>query len=157
MNKKSQYQFNRKTGLLLASTVVFYALLAFYIHFVSFKSPYIGIQLGQSSGSEWVVQAVEERGLADKWDIEPGDRIVSMEGKPEPRLIGSETEALLSKAGSIVVQKKDGRMLEFRSAAGLDDIERIAFSIALELTLLGIGGYALRIKPESRVIRLFYY
>ncbi|GIO10480.1 hypothetical protein J19TS2_00350 [Cohnella xylanilytica] len=145
-----------KTRLLLVATLVGYVLLAAYIHYVSLRAPYIGLELRPAAGSGWTVSAVEEEGLASGWEIGPGDRIARIDGSPKPRLIPAESGVILSRAGRIEVEKPDGRKLEFRSRTGTDGIARASFSIAMELTLLGIGLYAVRTQPESRVIRSFY-
>lgn len=148
----------RKAALLLVVTVCSYLLLAFYIHLASLRSPYIGLQLipGREGEGDWVIQAVEERGQAADWRLSPGDRIVSMTGVPDSERVGDGSGIAVTEAQSIVARKSDGSLHAFRSGTDAGDRAQLALSAAMELLLLGLGGYAVLAKPESRVIRKFY-
>ncbi|MFU1798519.1 sensor histidine kinase [Paenibacillus azoreducens] len=156
MNGKIVRRFKPKISLLIAVSMIGYALLAFYIHYMSIKSPFIGIHVRQESGSGFSVDFLEERGKAGDWDIEPGDRILSIKGAPHPKLLDTGNGQLLSKADLVVVRKMNGTRLEFGNAVSSGDIIQTIFSVLVELTLLGIGCYAVLLMPESRIMRLFY-
>ncbi|MEC0229789.1 sensor histidine kinase [Paenibacillus alba] len=156
MNELKRLQPKQKNGRWISASVVCYLMLAVYIHIVSFNAPYLGIELGQSSGAGWPVESIDESGKAAVWDIQPGDKIAAMDGSPQPKLVETVSEAILTRAGYIAVEKQDGTHREFRSAPGPSDIVQMIISAALELTLLGIGVFAVRTKPESRIIRQFY-
>lgn len=159
MNGTSRVYTQRKMGIKIYASIVGFILAAAYIHFASFIAPYVGIVLKPSPpgmGAGWVVEAVNEGGKAIGWPIEPGDRIVSLGGSRKPKLFTEGAETILAKADVIVVEKKDGSRLELTGSAERSDIAQIIFSVIMEAVLLGIGLYAVRTKPESRVIRLFY-
>ncbi|UKS29351.1 ATP-binding protein [Paenibacillus sp. HWE-109] len=156
MNGLKRLQTKQKNGRWIAATIVCYLMLAVYIHIVSFNAPYLGIELGQSSSTGWPVESIDESGKAALWNIRPGDKIVAMDGNPRPKLIETDSGTLLTRAGYIDVEKQDGTRLEFRSTPRASDIVQMMISAGLEVMLLGIGVFAVRMKPESRIIRQFY-
>ncbi|GGG53943.1 sensor histidine kinase [Paenibacillus radicis (ex Gao et al. 2016)] len=156
MNLNNDRPLKHKTVVFLIMSVICYMLLAFSIHFLSLQSPYIGAELREETGIGWIVEAVEERGKAAEWGISPGDVITAMEAVSEAKLVVDGSSIWLSKADRVIVQKQDGRQLAFSSTPDSRAIAVAAFSAALELLLLGLGGYAILSIPESRVIRQFY-
>ncbi|MCC3375196.1 ATP-binding protein [Cohnella sp. REN36] len=145
-----------KTRLLLVASLVCYALLAAYMHLISLRSPYIGLSLTADGGAGWTVTAVEEGGKAEQWGIAKGDRVAMVEGRPTPKLEVTEAGTILRKAEKVVVRTREGNVETFRSAPGEADVAEASFAIGMELILLGIGLYALRKMPQSRIARLFY-
>ncbi|GGI45009.1 hypothetical protein GCM10008018_09950 [Paenibacillus marchantiophytorum] len=156
MNGLKRLQSKQKNGRWIAASVVCYLILAFYIHILSFNAPYLGIELGQSSSAGWKVESIDESGKAAVWDIRPGDKIIAMDGSPRPKLVATVSGTILTRAAYIAVEKQDGTRLEFRSSPRPSDIVLMIISAALEVTLLAIGIFAVRTKPESCIIRQFY-
>lgn len=67
----------RKLGRWIYISIFFFIVLAAYIHFVSYKTPAIGIELKPSSDTGgYFVTAVDEIGKAVDWNIKPGDRVI---------------------------------------------------------------------------------
>ncbi len=155
MNSSNLFRHKRSLNVRISVSIACFLLLAAYIHFVSLKAPYTGIWLKPLAGDQWLVASVDDRGKAVDWNVEPGDRIVSFGGK-QPTLRTIDGETLLKKAPPFVVEKQDGRQSQIVPATSQSDIVQMIFSLLMEATLLGIGLYAVRVKPESRVIRLFY-
>ncbi|RUS48379.1 sensor histidine kinase [Cohnella sp. AR92] len=141
-----------KYGWRIYAALVLYFLLAAYIHIHSFLSPYIGVVLQPLPDGSWLIEEVDEGGLAADWRLQPGDRIRALDPKAE---LTSEGEAYrLRKADSLSVAKPDGRLADLRPVFSRSS--GTALSLAMEAALLGLAIYALRKQPESVVIRSFF-
>lgn len=114
------------------------------------------MEMIQTTGNQLLVSSVYPFGKAARWDIQPGDRIVSADGSKHPKLLNVGNNKLLRDTSTFVIEKQDGSLLEFRIEIYENDIFRQLFSILTEAMLLGIGWYAFYKKPESRIIRMFY-
>lgn len=135
--------------------VVFIAA-SLYIQIESFTTPYSGILVETNSSLEWIIAKVQNDSIAANWDIAPGDRIVSVDGQPTPKIFTAANENMLVGATRLEVLSNTGSPRLFIVAPTLKDKLENGLAFLMELFLIGVGGYALRKKPESRLIRRFF-
>jgi two-component system sensor histidine kinase ComP len=64
--------------------IIILALIGIQIWFayLTFRYPYIGINLAKNPGSEWVVESLDPESVSQHLDIRIGDTIVSVDGVP---------------------------------------------------------------------------
>lgn len=152
MTTASHLATRHKYGRRLYMSLVFFILLAAYIHIQALKSPYIGLVLKPLPGSGWRIEAVDEGGLATDWRLQPGDRVVMLD--PDAKLTREGEFYRLRQADDLSVARPAEGLVHYHPA----NLSLSAFivSIAMEALLLGLAVYALRRQPESAVIRSFF-
>lgn len=130
-------------------------MLAAYIHVATFQNPYTGL-LFRGESNVWTVSSINPTGLAAKWDVRVGDRLVSVDGKPPDHMIKLGDQAYLKQSGTLLLNRSGRGLIEVRNEADASDLYRGLFIFCAELALLVIGLAAYRKKPESHMIRRFY-
>jgi Signal transduction histidine kinase len=148
-----RHDARHKYGWRIYLALMIFILLAAYFYFQSFKSPYIGIVVEPlpDKGS-WLIEAVDEGGLAADWRLQPGDRIVALD--PSARLSLEGESIRLRKADFLSIARHGSELTDFRPASSLTSSAVLSF--AMEALLLGLAVYAFRAQPESSVIRSFF-
>lgn len=88
-------------------TLIFIIYFGLAIHFflTSVNIPYIGIKVSFEN-SEWVVSNVFQRGLAERWEITRGDKIVSINGHPPYEHHTLKSYAQIEQINSLTVEKE---------------------------------------------------
>lgn len=153
MTTVSHLATRHKYGRRLYMSLVFFILLAAYIHIQALKSPYIGLVLKPLPGSGWRIEAVDEGGLATDWRLQPGDRIVMLD--PDAKLTREGEFYRLRQADYLsVARHAEGLINNYHPANRL--FSAFILSLAMEALLLGLAVYALLRQPESAVIRSFF-
>lgn len=147
--------FKNKYHTLMALAVLTFLCLAGYIHAESFRHPYIGALL-EKTDSIWIVKEVNPSGKADAWRMEPGDRVLTLDGEAaETRLGEKRSPVSLVKISEIGFAGADGSVTVKRVATDAGDALKNGFAIGMELALLAIGLSAYRKNPNSRLVRQF--
>ncbi|MBQ4901403.1 hypothetical protein KB559_21390 [Paenibacillus sp. Marseille-P2973] len=153
---RSRLNHSRWNRLFIYSCLVFFIGTASYIQYRSLTTPYTGISFKQSAPSEWVISGVQTNSLASSSGLVPGDRILSFDEKPGPRLFSIGGNDLLIHTKKIEILDKTGhqRTIEFNPTR--TDYMENGFAFLVEVFLLGVGLYAVRKRPESRLFRRFF-
>lgn len=129
--------------------------IAVYIHTASLLKPFIGVIVKQDQRGSWIVTHIIPDKKGESWGIKQGDHIQSLGDRYQLEYLESHQEYMLLKANNIIVEKQDGRQEYIPVQSSRSDLFQMAFFLIMELALLGIGMYAVRTKPTSRVMRQF--
>ncbi|MBP1996128.1 sensor histidine kinase [Paenibacillus eucommiae] len=132
-----------------------FILFSIYVHISAYKNPYIGIVITENDRSQWVVNEVISAGKGNYWNIIPGDIILSLGSERQPELLSHGDLYLIQNASDLLVLKQNGQQQHYQVVSETRDIYTILLSGVLELLLLGIGWFAIRSRPTSKVMRLF--
>ncbi|QMV42891.1 sensor histidine kinase [Cohnella cholangitidis] len=153
---QSILQHPRIRRLFVPVCLAFFLCAASYIQFHSLTSPSPGILVERNSSSEWIVSKILNDSIASGLSIRPGDRILSFDGKPDPKLFVFEAEHVLSGARNIEVLDSEGRQRTIGIKPTRTDMLENGFAFLLEAFLVGVGWYSVRKKPESLLFRRFF-
>lgn len=134
--------------------LLLFAAAAVFLHTDSLRHPYAGIRLAYSL-SGWTVTGLDPSGEARDWGIQAGDKLQSLDGKA-PQQGTSGAVLTLERMETAVFEKPDGRLLPVAVTVTKKHKAELAFSVLLELLLLGMGGYAYLKKSESYMIRRYF-
>lgn len=140
----------KKNGMYIYLGITLFLIVSLYIHIQTFQHPYFGVA-GEKKEGLWLVARVEPGGKAEELGVMPGDRIISIDGetvdnRKEIRLSGKNSAAFLHD-NAIVLEAKVDR----------SDIIKQLFSLSMESLLMGIGIFTYFRKPESHLIRQFFW
>ncbi|WP_155987818.1 ATP-binding protein [Gorillibacterium massiliense] len=142
--------------IFIYSCLIFIVCAASYIQFRSLTTPFSGIKIEQNGTSEWNISIVVEDSIASSYHLEPGNRIVSFDGRSTPRLFTISEENLLINTKKIEVQDEDGHQRSIEISPTRNDVLENGFAFLMEVFLIGVGWYSVRKRPESRLFRRFF-
>ncbi|WP_204604006.1 sensor histidine kinase [Cohnella boryungensis] len=149
-------QYPRINRLFILICLALFLGAASYIQFHSLTNPSPGILVERNSSSEWIVAGILQDSIASGLSIEPGDRIVSFDGRPDPRLFVSDNEKILTGANRLEVVGSEGRQYSIAIKPTRTDKLENGFAFLMEAFLVGVGWYSVRKNPESRLFRRFF-
>ncbi|WP_410768525.1 sensor histidine kinase [Fontibacillus sp. BL9] len=137
-------------------SILIIGILAVYIHAESIRYPYIGAVL-ERSAEDWAVKSVDASGKAASWQVQPGDRVIRIDGEsPGERFDHDQVEhKSLVRATDVTFMRGDGTSYNILVKTETRDLLKILFSILMELLLLAIGLLAYRKNSGARLVRKF--
>jgi len=156
MSSPSPHLRSRKHRWLIYGSLWLFLCAAAYIHVHSLTTPASGIYVERALGSEWRIASIVPGSIADRWGTEPGDRLLSFDGQPDPKLFVNGDGKVLTGVKRVELLDEAGQRRTFVVEPGSSNLWKYAVSFLIEIFLLGVGGYAVRKLPESRLIRQFY-
>lgn len=133
-----------------------FIVTSLYIQIRSFATPYSGILVEQNRSLEWTIAGIQNDSIAANWNIAPGDRIVSVDGQPTPKIFTAAQEKMLIGATRIEVLGSTGLPRLFIVKPTIEDKLENGLAFLMELFLIGVGGYAFLKKPGSHLIHRFF-
>lgn len=148
-----RFQWINKNYLYLF--MVCFVMFSLYVHFKAYTNPYIGIVIIENERDEWIVAEVIPGGKGSHWDISNGDKIGSFGSGRIPELLSYDDVYLIQNVSELVVIKPNGRQQHLQVVSDMRDIYSILLSGVMEFVLIGIGWFAIRSRPNSKVMHLF--
>ncbi|QJD82205.1 sensor histidine kinase [Cohnella herbarum] len=149
-------QHPRIKRLFLYGCLAIFICSASYIQFHSLTTPFSGLEVEKNSSSEWTISGIQRDSIATEWEVDLGDRILSFDGRQDPKLFVIDEVKLVNGAKTIEVLDKEDQRRSIVIKPTRTDIFENSFAFLMELFLIGVGCYAVWRKPESRLIRRFF-
>ncbi|MBH5319830.1 hypothetical protein I6N90_18685 [Paenibacillus sp. GSMTC-2017] len=97
-----------------------------------------------------------DRPITRGMNIEAGDRILSFDDSSNPKLFVLNNEKMITDVKKIKLLDKQGLQRTIVIEPTQSDKFEIGFSFLIEIFLLGVGWYAFRKMPDSRLIHKFF-
>ncbi len=146
---------HKRLWLVYASLGLFLCAAA-YIHFHSLTTPASGIVAERNASGQWFISSILPASIAEGWQAEPGDRLLSFDGRSDPKLFIHDGEKLVTGFKRVELEDRNGTRRTIVVEPGAENLWKYGVSFLSELFLLGVGVYAVRKVPESRLIRQFF-
>ncbi|WP_391575022.1 ATP-binding protein [Cohnella sp.] len=103
-----------------------------------------------------MISGIQKETIATRWDVELGDRIVSFDGRPNPKLFVVDGDKLPIGVKRLEVLDKEGQKRTIVIQPTRTDKLENGFAFLMEAFLIGVGWFSVRKMPESKLIRRFF-